>query len=230
VVTVEPENGTKLSYLSEKGLREFLADPFVALVVGLPLAFVVNLVSSWVYARLKRQPKTDDVVNLVIEFDENGRKVRYDHKGKPLGDEQFRTLLASMQERAREYENSLKAIPPEPSRPYPIFLEHTAKIVGWAKRVFTDTNGLQVEGVRIIDEETWARIEGDDLTGLSMGGIICRSTCSICGQDYTECNHLTGHEYGGQECVVRIDDILLADLSLVKEPIQPRARIKRQGG
>ena len=226
-VIVEPENGTKLYYLAEKGIREFLADPIVATVVGVSLSFIVNLISSWVYDRLKHQPQPDDQVNLILEFDENGGKARYDHNGQPISDERFQAILSLLNERSRLYLESLKAVPPEPSRPYPIYLEHTSKIVGWAERIFTDDEGLKVERIKITDEETWVRTVSDDLTGFSIGGIIRKSACSICKQDYVACNHLAGRRYNGKECVVRIDDILLADFSIVKEPVHPLARIEK---
>jgi hypothetical protein len=226
-VSVEPENGTKLFYLAEKGIREFLADPIIALVVGVSLSFLVNLLSSWVYDFLKRKPENDDEVNMVLESDENGRKARYNYRGEPISDERFQALLSSVNDRAQQYSESLKLQPPDPSRPYPIYLEHTGQIVGWAERVVKDDTGMKIEGVKILDEQTHLRIQYDDLTGFSIGGIIRKSTCFICKRDYVECNHITGKQYNGKECVVRIDDILLADFSVVKKPVQPLAKLKK---
>ena len=84
-----------------------------------------------------------------------------------------------------------------------------------------------LEGVKITDEQTKLRIECDDLIGFSVGGIIQKSTCFICKKDYVACNHITGQIYDGKECVVRIDKILIADFSVVKNPVQQFARIQK---
>lgn len=114
-VSVEPENGTKLFYSAEKGLREFLSDPITALVVNMSLSFLVNLLSSWVYENLKRKPEDNDEVNMVLEFDENGQKARYNYKGEPMSDERFQSILSSVNNRAQQYGDSLKLQPPDPS-------------------------------------------------------------------------------------------------------------------
>lgn len=225
-VVVEPNNGQKLFYLAEKGVKEFLSDPIIALAINASLSFVINLLTSWIYDRLKRKPESDEI-NFVLEFDENGTKVRYNHSGQPISDERFQNILSAMDKRAEQYKESLTVQPPDLSHIIPIYLEHTSQIIGWAESVFTDEIGLKVEGMKITDDQTWLRIEHDDLTGLSIGGIIRKSTCSICKKDYTECNHITGKQYNGKECIVRIDDILVADFSVVKNPIQPLARLSK---
>jgi hypothetical protein len=226
-VIVEPDNGNSLYYLAEKGLREFLSDPVIVLVIGIPLNFLLNLISNWVYDRLKRKPRADDEVNLILEYDENGHKARYDHSGQQITDEQFLAIQHLLNERSRLFKESLSVVPPEPSRPYPIYLEHNPRIIGWAEKIVIDNNGLRVEGIKIFDQKTLMRIENNDLKGFSIGGIIRKSICSICNHDYVECNHLTGRKYNGEECVVRIDDILLADLSIVKKPVQPMAHLEK---
>jgi hypothetical protein len=225
-VVVEPNNGKKLFYLAEKGIKEFLSDPIIGLAINVSLSLVINLISSWIYDHLKRPPKNNEV-NLVLEIDENGKRVRYNQNGQPISDQQFQNLLSVMENRAKQYSESLKTQPPDPLRPYPIYLEHTSQVVGWAEKVFKNDKGLMIEGVKITDEQTKLRIEYDDLTGFSVGGIIQKSTCSICKKDYTACNHITGKQYDGKDCIVRIDKILLADFSVVKNPVQPLARLQK---
>ena len=226
-VIVEPENGTKQSYLAEKGIREFLSDPIYALVVGTSLSLVTNLISSWLYERLKRKPQGDDL-NLILEFDENGTKARYSHNGQPISDDRFQSLLDALNQRANQYAEARKIVAPDPMRPFPIHLEHTGKIVGWAQNVFPDdkTKRLMVEGGRITDDETWDRIESGDLKGFSIGGIVTDSRCLVCNREYVDCNHIAGEQYDGKECIVQITGILLAEISIVKEPVQPAAVIK----
>lgn len=214
-IVVEPQNGTKLCYLAEKGIKEFLSDPIIALAINASLSLLINLLSNWIYDHLKRKPK-DDEINLVLEVNENGQKVRYNHSGQPISDEKFQSILALMSSRAKQYRDSLSVQPPDLFHFYPIYLEHTPQIVGWAEKVVKDNKGLMLEGVKITDEQTKLRIECDDLIGFSVGGIIQKSTCFICKKDYVACNHITGQIYDGKECVVRIDKILIADFSVVK--------------
>jgi hypothetical protein len=225
-VSVQPENGTKLCYLAQKGVREFLSDPIVALTITTYLSILTSILSSWIYDKLKRQPQEDET-NIVLEVDEDGRRVRYNQSGKPISNERFQSIIDLMKHRAEQYGDSLKIEPPDLSRPYPIYLEHSSQIIGWAGKLHKEEDGFKLHGVRITDEQARLRIQFDDLTGFSIGGIIQKSTCSVCKQDYVECNHITGNYYDEKECTVRIDKILIADFSIVQNPVQPLARLEK---
>ncbi len=226
-VIIDPEDGTDLHYLSEKGIREILADPFVAIIIGFSLNFIINLLSNWVSDVWRRPPHKDEV-QLVLEFDESGKKLRYSQSGQPINENHFQAILKSLDDRANQYKESQQVETPISECPYPIYLEHTSKIVGWAERFVRDEKGLWVDGVRIVDLEIESLIEDGYITGFSYGGIITGSTCSICNGEYVSCNHIARREYKGKECLVRIDDFLIAELSLVKDPIQPLDRIKKR--
>jgi hypothetical protein len=101
-VVVEPDDGTKLNYSTEKGLTEFLADPVHALAVGIPVGIVVNMISSWLYDRVKRKP-VDDEVNVVIEVEDKGKRIRYSHSGKPISEKRFQSMLRVLERRAERY-------------------------------------------------------------------------------------------------------------------------------
>ena len=50
--------------------------------------------------------------------------------------------------------------------------------------------------------------------------------CSICGEDYDECDHIVGKAYMGQICCRIIEDFEeLKEISIVKEPANTRSRI-----
>lgn len=225
VVIVEPEDGSKLNYLSQKGWYEILSDPIVLFVVGIPISILSGIISAWLYDRLKQQPRPDEAL-LSIELDEEGNKIRYNYIGQPISEDRFQSLLNTLSERTQRYADSQKTIAPDPSHPMPVNLEHTDRIVGWAEEFCEDEFGLKVEGIRIIDDETWRRIQNGDLKGLSIGGIVTKSTCSICNADYVDCNHITGDSYNGKECVNEIREFLIAEISIVREPVQPLARIQ----
>jgi hypothetical protein len=226
-VVVQPEDGAKLCYLTEKGVREFLSDPIVVLVLSSYSSLLIGLLTNWIYDNLKRRPQ-DNEINIVIEVDERGQKVRYSHSGRAISDERFQNILSLMENRARQYGSSLMVQPPFLTHPHPIFLEHTSQIIGWAGSLRRDEQGLRLDDVKITDEQAWLRIEMDDLTGFSIGGIIQKSTCSICNKDYVDCNHIGSEIYDGKECTIRIDKILIADCSVVKNPVQPLARIEKR--
>lgn len=58
--------------------------------------------------------------------------------------------------------------------------------------------------------------------------IIEHSTCSICGQEYGECEHIVGKAYMGQICTKVIEKVKeITEVSLVDEPANKRARITK---
>ena len=225
-VAVEPDDGRPLEYLAEKGLREFLSDPVYAELFRIPLTVVLGIVSAWLYERRKRKP-ADDEVNVVLEADESGKKVRYNHRGKPISDKRLQAILDLMNKRGRTFAESLAQPPPDSVRPVPIYLEHTGQIVGWGK-LCVDEKGLRVETAKITDDRTWERIQCDDLRGFSIGALVYSSECSICKEQYVVCNHISGREYEGMKCVVKITGFDLAEVSVVCEPVHPLAKIERQ--
>jgi len=223
-VVVEPDDGRELHYFTEKGFREVLSDPVYAFVVGIPVSLILNLIAGWI-SQLRYSPKPDET-NLVLEFDEEGKTVRYSQSGRPISDAKFSALLLSLEGRKRRFEDSRRLISPYAGYPIPINLEHTEKVVGWCKGfVFDDRQrSIGVDETRICDDETWDRIQSGELKGFSVGQIVLHATCLICGQDYVDCNHVAGNDYAGRECVVRTTP-LPAEISLVKDPVQPLARI-----
>jgi len=62
-------------------------------------------------------------------------------------------------------------------------------------------------------------------TFLSIGFIIKRSSCSICGQEYGDCNHLAGKAYMGEMCARIIKEVDLLETSIVKEPANRHCRV-----
>jgi len=223
-VLIEPDDGTKVTYTTEKGLKEFLAEPVHMLIVGIPISVVVNILSSWLYQRFQRIPTTEEV-NIVLEVDEQGSRIHYNHKGEPISEKKFQAILRVFERKAQRYERSQAIAAPDPTRPVPIFLEHTDKLVGWG-RVAKDEKGLRLNDVQITHKRTLKLMEEGELGGLSVGVLIHDSTCLICNRQYVDCNHIAGQLYDGKECTNRIEGVSLAETSLVKKPVQPRATIE----
>lgn len=66
---------------------------------------------------------------------------------------------------------------------------------------------------------------GHNRLGVSIGGVIEESECSICGDDPEDCSHITGRAYEGQECVRVIKRFSLDHMAFVANPDFPDARI-----
>jgi hypothetical protein len=145
-VVIEPDNNNEINFLTEKGIREFLMDPIIMILINIPLSIISGLITSYLYNRFKRKLKNDEV-NVILEIDEKGNKLHYKHTGQPISDKKFKELIKSLEKRFKTYCSSLKISPPELSRPFPIYLEHTEKIIGWAN-VYENSNGLKAENVK----------------------------------------------------------------------------------
>jgi len=60
---------------------------------------------------------------------------------------------------------------------------------------------------------------------VSTGGTVRKSVCSVCGQDYEDCDHTKGKAYMGRVCVREITETDLTEISLVSNPADKRCRI-----
>ncbi len=52
----------------------------------------------------------------------------------------------------------------------------------------------------------------------SIGAIVKKSECSICGKEYGECDHLKGKPYLGEICYERVTECDLEEVSIVFNP------------
>jgi len=59
----------------------------------------------------------------------------------------------------------------------------------------------------------------------SLGGIARKRECSICGCAYDGCRHIRGRAYMGKVCHTILQEIQLAEVSIVEEPADKRCRI-----
>jgi hypothetical protein len=60
---------------------------------------------------------------------------------------------------------------------------------------------------------------------LSAGMIVRKQVCTICGQDYSECDHIAGMPYCGEFCAVRLTEVEADHVAIVEEPANRRCRI-----
>lgn len=72
------------------------------------------------------------------------------------------------------------------------------------------------------------KIETGILKEISVATSVNESICSICGNDYWDCNHQKGIEYGQKMCYAKlVDPIDAFEASIVTIPAQPLARITK---
>lgn len=59
----------------------------------------------------------------------------------------------------------------------------------------------------------------------SVGFVVVRAECSICEEEYDECDHIKGKAYMGRICSRRIKEAQLQEVSIVDEPANKLCRI-----
>jgi hypothetical protein len=64
---------------------------------------------------------------------------------------------------------------------------------------------------------------------LSSGMIVKNQICTICGQEYDDCEHIKGRPYMGEFCRVRLIPSEVDHVAIVDEPANKRCRIFKCG-
>lgn len=219
----------EINYLARKGMGEFLRDPIFIEFVNVAKDVAISLVAAWLYDFAKRGSMKASALaksKLVISVSADGQMLHYDSKGNNISDKRFQALIDLMNKKQRAYKRSVGKVPPDANLPLPIHLQHSARIVGWA-RLEEGERGIKVAPAEIFDKETKTRIASGDLKGFSLAVLVVKAKCERCGGDYRTCEHGDARE--GNETVVRLTDLDLCECSVVKDPVNPEATIERVG-
>jgi hypothetical protein len=64
---------------------------------------------------------------------------------------------------------------------------------------------------------------------VSSGFVVGRQVCTICEQDYDECDHVATRPYWGRFCSVRQEQLSLDHVALVDDPASKQCRITHVG-
>ncbi|HVN63730.1 MAG TPA: hypothetical protein VMT58_03780 [Candidatus Binataceae bacterium] len=225
-VVIVPDDGRKLEYVTEKDLFSFLDDPIFLTVGSVALTLILNVIGNVISEPfLRRFNSSADHGSMVIEVDEKGGKLKYNEHGRVVSEERFQELIRLMKSRQASYAASRRTAAPTLDRPFPIFLEHTSRIVGWAQPQLTD-EGILIENCEVTDPDTLERIKKGELKGFSIAGIVKEARCNICKGDLVECVHCPGELCGGVECIATILKMDLGEISIVREPANPGCTLK----
>jgi len=225
LVVVEPNNGSGIKYYIRKGEFDVLRDPLLLELLGIPFGIFSALVATWLQNRLSRRGEEANASKrkgsssrMVVEVHETSTRSFRDHEGRRVKEETVRRVTRLIEQQAEAMNATKLAKSPYPDMPFPICLEHTGRIVGWANLREEDT-GLLASPAIILDDETWGRLQRGELRGFSISGVVRESQCSICNADYAECNHIAGLDYEGSVCVNAIKNVDLFEVSVVEEPV-----------
>lgn len=229
VVEIEGDERLPLFYSFEKGIGQTLSDPTVAFAVNIAASVVTGVVANWLWDRIKRDREFPSATIATLAQDADGEVRCYGTDGVPLKRHETNEILARAGKAARAYAESLRILPPDNDRAYPVYLEHTGRVIGWASGFVKneERSTTQIVGLEIVDADTKRRFDSGELAGFSVAGIARRAVCSICGGDYTACDHITGDIDDGESCVATVQEWLLGEFSLVEDPINPMTRILR---
>jgi hypothetical protein len=214
----------KYQYLFKKGETSFLADPANLLLVSIPITIATTLLSNWIQKLLdKNQTKNSEPNTIIINNTTINQTFNY--LNQPIVGSTIEKLKEDSHSLSNALADCLRTKSPYPELPFPILLEHQPVIVGWCSLKIDDA-GLLIDEGRITDVETYKKIQSGELKGGSVTGVAVESVCSICKQDYINCNHIAGQNYEGKKCTNHIVKAGLIEVSIVSAPINPKTLIK----
>jgi hypothetical protein len=221
-VIIEPKSMDKLYFITKKGEWDFLKDFFVIEVSQAIRPVIYSLISAWIFAkRMSKGIKTSES-NICIKSNNVNGVEYFSHDGNPIAKEKLNNISGKPDLTA----HPPRLLRPQPSEEFnwPIFYNHTSQHVGWGKVWETD-KGLETSA-KIFDAHIFERIQSGNLRGMSITGIVNKSNCMICNNDYTLCNHIGQQSYDGAICSVSLDEIDLCELHIVEHPVNPLAQIE----
>ncbi|MCD9500382.1 HK97 family phage prohead protease [Photobacterium carnosum] len=198
----------ELYILSQKNFESLLVDPMFLTLFNIG----TGLITALIYDLIKGKVEIKDKL-----FIKNKDGEVFNYEGQSLDKEVINNITNKMLTSQKEYKTTLLSHSPYANLPFPVHLEHTPKVIGWCN-LFEDEVGLRVDPCKVTCPETWERIQSGDLKGMSIGGLISKSKCTVCGSDYRNCNHISGNKYDGIECINEIHKFDLAEVSIVKNP------------
>lgn len=219
-ICVLPNNKVSIEYLFKKGVRDFLSDPLNIVLIQIPIGIATSLMANYIQeliakklnykagSRIKINSENITLIHSNHFFDIHGIKIT-----KNI----YNSKINNHKKKAEKFNKFISLNSPFFEYPAPIFLEHEPVIVGWCT-LYVDETGLRTEGV-ITNEIIKRRVSQGRYKGASVTGIAKVTECSICKENFINCNHIAGQIYNDKECTNKILEADFIEMSLVKEPI-----------
>ncbi len=218
-VIVLPNDGKPFQYVFTKGVTEILTDPILLYLTGVGTSIVLNLLTNYVSGKLfdkKKVPPVITNINNIIIYPA-GTNAQVDYTGQQISAGELQQLKEEITDKKQKFELCFKQKSPYPTLPTPIFRNHQPEIVGWC-RFKMDEVGMKVEDGIITHGSVRKEIDEGIYKGFSVAGIAEYSTCSICSENYVNCNHIAGEIYNNQSCTHEIKKSTGIEVSVVYEP------------
>lgn len=221
-VNILPEDGRPVNYLFKKGqtLWERIVPLIVSVKDDLPhdliIAVVYDVIKGIASKIINKKEAKEFINKHYIKKNISGDY--YDLRGANINVNTVASELSKGLNYQNEYYKSRRIDSPYFDMQTPIYNNHEPVIVGWAN-VLIDNIGMQIEKSVIEDKRILQDIKNNKLKGFSVAGIATKSTCNVCNQSYVECNHIAGQNYNGIACVNSIERCLIAECSIVEEPV-----------
>jgi hypothetical protein len=227
-IVVEPDDGRPIEYLFRKGLKEFFTDPVViSFGVAVTSKIVADLVISgvkWIWQHRRKEHivmSVPKITNILLANTADGSI--FSCYGEALDSSALKELLSLASQQREEFRRAANnSKNPYPELRVPIFIEHTATLVGWCDLKYKENGskaGLFSEHVYIFDKAALKKISSGELRGMSITGIAQESICTVCHSSYIDCNHITGVLYESVLCTNQITRATLVNVNLVAKPI-----------
>lgn len=229
-VSILPENNKPLCYTFKKGDGGLFSDPIIIFGLTSVWSVLINIVSNRIDHRIQNKKDRKKTLkrakeNIIIVKDESSNEF-YSLEGKRIERLKKQKIEEKRINTMVDYNLSITASPPKMNLRHPIYLEHAYnRIVGWGNVKLSDSRLILKEYIFTL-ESIPEKIRNGEIKGMSVAGIAVSSSCSICNSNYVNCNHISGRVYDGKECINSITKSLLADVSLVKDPINQNCIIE----
>lgn len=225
-VSVEPNDSSPLAFVTRKGFVETVSDPLFLTVLSVPIGLATNLLYDWLKTKLA--VGTSSVPGHLVLFEsESGKPLVYDPNGNPAKDNILETVESLRAKRFRQFK-ALEAIKsPYPHLPSPILLEHAPTIAAWGRLEWQNHEFVVTEAV-VINRKAQAMVASGRLKGFSIAGLTTKMICSVCASPYFDCPHVANEAYGEDVCSVELSEMKIAEISLVRSPVNPLCRFRNR--
>jgi hypothetical protein len=218
-VVVVPDNDQPVHMLAQKNISESLP-----MILELVSTISMGVFSGLLTTYLASKSSSGSSERIVVKKRVNQGYEFYDQNGNDLKVEEVEEFISPTGEVQNRFGESFSIQSPYPGSPHALYREHAGVIIGWCS-ASTDEVGMKIDNIVITNKNAKEAIKNGSLRGASFGGIVRKAVCSICYENYINCGHFTSRKYEGESCTCMLEEIDLAEISLVASPANPLCEI-----